>query len=101
MNGDETLSLATRQFEAGKIDDGNTFTRGKIWLFFLSLASRRLKLLKKWSPRLRKMRPDLSAVFETIGNTCFMFSAAASFKMVQAHEEPITLKPKNGPSSAQ
>ena len=39
MNGDETLSLATRQFEAGKIDDGNTFTRGKIWLFFLSLAS--------------------------------------------------------------
>ena len=100
MNGDETLSLASRQFEAGKIDDGNTFTRGKFGYFFLSLASRRLKLLKKWSPRLRKMRPDLSAVFETIGNTCFMFSAA-SFEMVQAHEEPITLNPKNGPSSAQ
>ena len=95
MNGDETL----KPFEAGKKTKLH-FYEGKIWLFFLSLASRRLKLLKKWSPRLRKMRPDLSAVFETIGNTCFMFSAA-SFKMVQAHEEPITLKPKNGPSSAQ
>ena len=30
MNGDETL----KQFEAGKIDDGNTFTRGKIGYFF-------------------------------------------------------------------
>ena len=33
MNGDETLSLATRQFEAGKIDDGNTFTTGKFGYF--------------------------------------------------------------------
>ena len=36
MNGDETLSLASRQFEAGKIDDGNTFTRGKFGYFFVS-----------------------------------------------------------------
>ena len=90
MNGDETL----KQFKAGKKTKLH-FYEGKIWLFFLSLASRRLKLLKKWSPRFRKMRPDLSAVFETIGNTCFMFQQLADGRMVQAHEEPITFEAEN------